>query len=440
MNGIAVFGIGYVGCVTAGCLARDGRRVVCVDIDADKVAEIGSGRATVPEPGLDALILGGVRSGRLSATTDAAEAIRGTDLAVVTVGTPSSRDGSVSAQAVERVVEAIGQACRGETRPYAVVIRSTLLPGILEERLAPILAESSGRGPAEGLILASNPEFLREGTAVRDYDHPPFILVGAPDAESARPVLWLHEVARTRAVTYVVDTRTAALVKYACNAYHALKVTFANEIGALARSLGADGHRTMELLCSDSKLNISPAYLRPGFAFGGSCLPKDLRALTRHAESSGLRMDLLPSILRSNDSHLQRAIDAIEETGHRRIGLAGLSFKFGTDDLRESPLVILAETLIGRGYDLRIYDPGVALGRLRGRNLAYVDRHMPHLAALLVDEPAELYQHASLLVLGTDAADTLGDREGYFGEVLDLRRDLALPEPAKALSVLGESP
>ena len=424
MSEIAVFGMGYVGCVTAACLCRDGHRVLGVDIDAEKVAELSSGHPTVSEPGLAELVREGVRAGRLSATLDAAEAVRRTDMALVAVGTPSGPDGSVSIGGVERVIASIGRALRGTDRSYTVVVRSTLLPGILEERLGPLLAEASGREVGDGLHLVNNPEFLREGLAIRDYDNPPFVLVGADDAEAAAQVLGLYRGMTAEAI--VSDTRSVALVKYACNAFHALKVAFANEVGSLAGSFGADGRAIMDVLCRDTKLNIAPAYLRPGFAFGGSCLPKDLRALTRHAERSALRLDLLASVLPSNESHLRRAIERVRESGHRKVGLVGLSFKAGTDDLRESPLVILAETLLGRGFDLRIYDPGVVVGRLRGRNSAYVDRHMPHLASLLVDDPSVLYGHASLLVLGNDTADRMDWQSGYFGEVLDLRRDLAV--------------
>ncbi len=437
MSDIAVFGVGYVGCVTAACLSRDGHRVLGVDVDAVKAAQLAAGQPTVSEPGLADLVHEAVLAGRLSATTDPAEAVRRTEMALVAVGTPSSSDGSVSTVGVERVIAAIGQALRDTDRPYTVVLRSTLLPGILEERLGPLLVAASGRELGDGLHLVNNPEFLREGLAILDYDNPPFVLVGADDAEAAAQVLELYR--GISAETIVSDTRSVALIKYACNAFHALKVAFANEVGSLAGSFGADGHQIMDILCRDTKLNIAKAYLRPGFAFGGSCLPKDLRALTRHAERAHLRLDLLASVLPSNESHLRRAIERVQESGHRRIGLVGLSFKAGTDDLRESPLVILAETLLGRGFDLKIYDPGVVIGRLRGRNSAYVDRHMPHIASLLVDDPAELYRHASLLMLGNDTARLLNWQAEYAGEVLDLRRDLAVPQPdlAAELSLAG---
>jgi GDP-mannose 6-dehydrogenase len=422
LSNVSVFGIGYVGCVSAACLCRDGHQVVGVDIDSDKVAELNAGHAPIAEPGLTELVDTHVRAGNLRATTDVSDAVRASQIALVTVGTPSDDDGELSTRAVEEVVAMIGKAVRERAQNFTVVIRSTLLPGILEERLAPLLQDAAGRRLGRTLWLCNNPEFLRESSAIRDYDDPPFVLVGADDSETAETVLELYDAVRAERV--VTDTRTAALVKYGCNAFHALKVAFANELGSLARSFGIDGAAIMELLCRDRRLNISPAYLRPGFAFGGSCLPKDLRALTRYAEREALRLNLLGSILASNEDHLRRAVRLIQGTGHRRIGMVGLSFKAGTDDLRESPLVILVETLLGRGFDIKIFDPGVSVSRLRGRNRAYIDRHLPHLAALLVESPRDLYEHGSLIVLGSNVADSLDWRADYAGEVLDLRRDL----------------
>jgi GDP-mannose 6-dehydrogenase len=425
---VSVFGIGYVGCVSAACLGRDGHRVVGVDVDPDKVAELNAGQAPIAEKGLPELVREQVEAGRLRATQDVEEAVRNSEIGLITVGTPSDDNGDVSTRAVEQVVATIGRALRSSAQEFTVVVRSTLLPGILEERLAPLLQEAAGRPLGRGLWLANNPEFLRESSAIRDYDDPPFVLVGADDPRTAEDVLALYE--RIPAERVVTDPRTAALVKYGCNAFHALKIAFANELGSLARSFGIDGGEIMGLLCRDRRLNISPAYLRPGFAFGGSCLPKDLRALTRYAEREALRLDLLGSVLPSNDDHLNRAVRLIQGTGHRRLGIVGLSFKAGTDDLRESPLVILVETLLGRGFDIKILDPGVSISRLRGRNLAYIDRHLPHLAALLVEDPAELYRHAALLVLGSDVADGLDWRTDFSGEVIDLRRDLISRRPA----------
>ncbi len=427
MQRVAVFGIGYVGAVTAACLGQDGHAVVGVDIDPAKVAELNAGASPVSEPGLDDLLKAQVAAGRLRATTDVNDAVAASDIALIAVGTPSADDGSVSADGVEAVVRAIGAAVKAAGKAYHVVVRSTILPGILEDRLRPALEAAAGRPTGPGLVLCNNPEFLRESSAVRDYYHPPYVLVGADSAADAAPVLALyHAVAGEKLVT---GTRTASLVKYACNAFHAVKVAFANEVGSLARAFGADGHGVMDLVCRDTKLNVSAAYLRPGFAFGGSCLPKDLRALTRFAEQQALRVNLLAAVLPSNESHLKRAMKLVRETGARRIGLVGLSFKAGTDDLRESPMVDVVEALLGWGCGVKIYDPNVMLGRLRGRNLAYIDRHLPHLAGLLVPQPAMALDHADLLLLGTDVANEF-DWAGHFrGPIIDLRKDLARVEP-----------
>lgn len=422
MARVAVFGLGYVGCVTGACLARDGHAVVGVDVAADKVAAIAAGKAPLEEPGLAELVAAQSAAGRFTATADVTAAVAASDLALVAVGTPSNHQGAVSTEYVARVLESIGQALRGQTRPYVVVVRSTLLPGILEDQLAAILAAAVGEPVGPRVALANNPEFLREASAIRDYDAPPFVLVGADQPWAAEQIQGLYR--GIAAENLVTDTRTAALVKYACNAFHATKVAFANELGTLARELGADGQEVMRIVCADRKLNVSPAYLRPGFAFGGSCLPKDVRALVRFAQEQAVRVQLLESLLPSNEEHIRRGVRLVQEAGQRRLGLVGLSFKAGTDDLRESPLVILAETLLGKGYDLRIYDPGVMLGGLRGTNLSYVDQHLPHLADLLVASPAELYAHAGLLVLGTDVAERIEWRTAFAGPVIDLRRQL----------------
>ncbi len=415
--------MGYVGCVTAACLARDGHRVLGVDIDEGKVSAINAGQTPVAEPGLAELVAPAVAEGMLSASADVAAAVAETEIGLIAVGTPSARDGSVCTRAVERIVTSIGESLRGTDRPYTVVVRSTLLPGILEERLAPLLVEASGRTLGDGLQLCNNPEFLRESTAIRDYDEPPFVVVGTLNGWNAAPVMDLY--ANVAAEQVVTDSRTASMLKYTCNAFHALKIAFANEIGALSKSLGANGREVMDLVCRDDKLNISKVYLRPAFAFGGSCLPKDLRALNRFADREALWLSVLGAVLPSNREHLQRAIDMIEDRGHKQIGLVGLSFKAHTDDLRESPFVTLVETLVGRGYKIKIYDPGISVSRLRGRNLAYIDRHLPHLAALLVETPDELYEHSDLLLLGTGIADDLDNLDTRFtGDIIDLRTAL----------------
>ena len=397
MKHVAVFGMGYVGCVTAACVSRDGHHVIGVDIDRDKIATLRAGSSPVAEPGLEELIRAQVAAERLEATTNLDDAVRRSELALIAVGTPSAADGSVEYHAVERVVRAIGTVLRDTGQRYDVVVRSTLLPGILEDRLAPLLEEMAGCELGPHVTLCNNPEFLRETTAIRDYDHPPFVLVGAAEPDQADDVLAMYE--RVQAERFVTDTRTAALVKYACNAFHALKIDFANEIGTLARAFGADGQEVMRLLCEDKHLNISPVYLRPGFAFGGSCLPKDVRALVRFAQQHAVRTELLNAILPSNEAHLQRALAAVRETGCRKVGLIGLSFKAGTDDLRESPAIGMIETLIGKGYKVRVYDPSVSLASLVGANRAYIESQLPHIANLICGSLEQVLAEAEVIVI-----------------------------------------
>ncbi len=421
MKRVAVFGAGYVGCVTAACMARDGHDVFAVDINADKIATIAAGRSPIREPGLDDLIAAGVHSGRLKATTQAGSAIDGVDVALVCVGTPSANDGGVNLMALTRVLETIVDHLLKSPKKFSIVLRSTLLPGLLEEKIRPMLSQRLGSHFGSTITLTNHPEFLRETTAIEDYNRPPFIIVGAESEEHAGPILALYDNINSPHV--VTDTRTSALVKYACNAFHALKIGFANEIGVLAKELGANGLEVMRIACMDRQLNISPAYLRPGFAFGGSCLPKDLRALTRFSQHRAVSVEILNSILASNQSHLGRAFRLIEEMKMKKIGLVGLSFKSGTDDLRESPQVSLAETLLGRGYDLRIFDPDVRVDGLVGANLNYIDQHLPHLANLLVESEAELYEHAQLLVLATGVAERINHGNANL-PTIDLRKDL----------------
>ncbi len=421
---IAVIGLGYVGSVSAACLARDGHQVVGVDIDPAKVAMINQGDAPVEEPGLAELLAEQRRRESLAATTDLESTVHDTEMAVVAVGTPSQPDGSVRYDAATAVMRQIGHALAGTERPYLVAVRSTLLPGILEERLIPELEDALSEPVGDRVRICNHPEFLRETTALKDYDRPPFIIVGTDDDEVARTVFALYDGIDAERIQ--ADTRSAAMIKYACNAFHALKVDFANEIGVLAKAMGADGQAVMEIVCRDRQLNISPAYLRPGFAFGGSCLPKDVRALSRFAQQYAIRTHLIDAILPSNHAHLERALEEIRCRDARRIGMVGLSFKAGTDDLRESPQVWLAEQLLGRGYQLTIYDPVVQVSRLVGQNQAFVDRHLPHLANLLVEQPEEVAE-ADLLVLATDVADEHDWSATFTGPVFDLRSDLVRP-------------
>jgi GDP-mannose 6-dehydrogenase len=394
---IALFGLGYVGTVSGACFASRGHRVIGVDLDPGKVAAINAGRSPVIEQGLDQLVQEGVRSGRLGATTEAAAAIAQADLSLICVGTPSRENGSLDTDHVEHVTRQIGAALRGLDPYHLVTYRSTMLPGTVETRLVPLLAESSGRSPGAGFGVAVNPEFLREGTSVKDFNEPPRTVIGELDARSGDVLAPLYDGIAAPLVRTTL--RTAEMVKYADNCFHALKVAFGNEIGNLCKREGIDSHALMDIFCLDRKLNLSPAYLKAGYAFGGSCLPKDLRAIVQRARERDLRVPLLESILESNETQKKIGLQMILKTRRKRIGLLGLSFKPGTDDLRESPAVELAETLIGKGFDLSIYDRNVSLARLVGTNRAYIEREIPHISSLLKGSLDEVLAHAEVLVV-----------------------------------------
>ncbi|MGQ9880547.1 MAG: UDP-glucose dehydrogenase family protein [Armatimonadota bacterium] len=394
---IAIFGLGYVGAVTAACFAAEGHRVVGVDTDAYKVQCIMEGRSPIVERDLEQLIRKGREAGLLTATTCTDEAIAQSEMALICVGTPSRRNGSLNLEFVERVCRQIGTGLAERTEPYVVVVRSTVLPGTCEELVIPALESASGKRHGEGFDVCMNPEFLREGTAIHDFYHPPLTVIGAESVQAADKVAELYTNLPAECVK--TNLRTAEMVKYANNAFHALKITFANEIGAWCKQEGVDSHVVMRLLTMDTKLNISPAYLTPGFAFGGSCLPKDLRALIYRAHQRDLRLPTLESILESNRLQIERTADLIVQMGKKRVGVVGLAFKAGTDDLRESPVVSLCEYLIGKGYPLRIYDPNVSLAAIYGSNRAYIEREIPHIHALMCDTLQQLIDESDVVVL-----------------------------------------
>ena len=416
---IAVFGLGYVGVVTAGCFARDGHFVVGVDVSAAKVAELNGGRSPILERGVPEIVQAAVAQGRLSATTTPSEALAGVDMAFVCVGTPSRADGSLDTSFLERVLDQIGQAIRNRIELLTLVIRSTVLPGTVRRLALPVLAKAAGRPAGEGYEVLFHPEFLRESCAVNDFDEPPKIVVGerAVGAGSDR-LLQLYT--RILAPRWVTSYETAEMVKYTDNVYHALKVTFANEIGVVSQSLGVNPDLVMEIFRSDTKLNISPAYFRPGFAFGGSCLPKDTRALTHSASQQNLETPVLNSILPSNRAQIDRLVVRIMATGKRCVGFHGLAFKPGTDDLRESQFVELAERLLGKGCELRIWDENVHYTHLTGRNKAYVDEMLPHLARLLVPSVAGLDQAELIVVAHPVSQERVGKWLSRSKEVFDL--------------------
>jgi GDP-mannose 6-dehydrogenase len=400
---LAVFGLGYVGVVSAACLARDGHSVIGVDPNALKVDFLRQGKSPIVEPGLEDLIAAAVGAGRLIASSDYAAAVAQSEVILVCVGTPGQSNGSLDLTYVRRVVQQIGEQLAATEGYRVVVIRSTLLPGSMQSVVIPMLEEASHCKAGEDFGVCINPEFLREGTAIYDYDHPPKTVIGASDERAASLVRELY--ATLTAPVIMTNLQTAEMVKYVDNSWHALKVTFANEIGRLSKAMGVDGRLVMQLFCMDTKLNVSSAYLRPGFAFGGSCLPKDVRALTYQGRLLDVDTPVLGSILASNQLHIAHALSMIQATGRRRVGLLGLSFKEGTDDLRESPIVTLAEQLIGKGYELLVYDRNVRLASLLGANREYILNHIPHIGRLMVDRPEQLLEHAEVIVVASAGAE-----------------------------------
>lgn len=397
-SAISVFGLGYVGCVSAACFASEGHRVIGVDVSEVKVGQINAGRSTILEEGIVDMVAGVVKSGRLSATTNVGEAIRATEISLICVGTPSRPNGSIDLEYVGRVSRQIGEALRTKGRTHTIVIRSTVMPGTIDSYVIPIVEEASGMRHGAGFTVCSNPEFLREGTSIRDFREPPFTLIGALDPAHAEPVAKLYS--SLTAPCHIVPVRVAETVKYACNCFHGLKVAFANEMGALCKAMGIDSHEVMRLFCEDKKLNISTAYLRPGFAFGGSCLPKDLRALVHRGRVEDVPMPLLEATLESNRWQIDRAFHMVMAGGSKRVGILGLAFKAGTDDLRESPVVSLAEMLIGKGCQLAIHDAQVVRANIIGANSEYVEREIPHLWSLMRPHAVDVIRESDTVVIG----------------------------------------
>lgn len=395
---ISIFGLGYVGVVSMACLARDGHKVIGVDIDPTKLDLIRRGVSPIVEEGMQELVAKVVGAGNVEVSDSAAHAVQNSSVSLVCVGTPPRANGSQDLRALERLAAEMGDAIRAKSDYHVVVIRSTVVPGTVEEALVPIIERHSGKRRGEGFGVCFQPEFLREGSSIRDYDNPPFTVVGA-SAE--------RDVAAVRAIFghlpcefRVCDIRTAEALKYACNAFHALKITFANEMGRVCQAVGVDSHRLMELVCVDTRLNISTAYLRPGFAYGGSCLPKDLAALRHLASQHDVTIPMLSALSHSNEIHLEHAVTAVLATGKRSVAMLGLSFKSGTDDLRESPLVVMAERFIGKGLCLGIYDPDVNLSRLLGANRRYIEESIPHIGSLMSDDLGTLIDRAEVVVIG----------------------------------------
>ena len=417
---ISVFGLGYVGSVSAACLARDGHHVVGVDTHTGKVDLINKGLSPIVEPGLDELIHTAAATGFLRATPEAGQAVQKSHISIVCVGTPSRRDGSLDTTYVRHACAEIGTALRGKREFHVIVMRSTMLPGTMRHVVIPEIEMASGKKAGRDFGICINPEFLRESTAVFDYDHPPKIVIGSSDIATADLVASVFE--HLPAPMIKTSIEVAEAVKYTDNAWHAVKVDFANEIGTLCGAVGVDGQEVMDIFLQDQKLNISPYYLRPGFAFGGSCLPKDVRALTYLARTRGIRLPLLENVLPSNEEQIRRAIDLIEEQGQRKVGVLGISFKAKTDDLRESPMLRVVEQLHGRGYSVRIFDPTVSHSVLTGANKQYMTEHLPHIYEMLTDDYHDVLAHARTLVIGNrdeQYKELLQDAEPHH-RILDL--------------------
>lgn len=400
---ISIFGIGYVGCVSAACFARAGHEVIGVDVNPTKVDIINSGKSPIVEPEINELIHDVVKEGKLSATTNSAEAIQRSDVSLVCVGTPSKPNGSLNLEHVRQVCKEIGAAIGVKSDRHTVVIRSTMLPGSIESVAVPALEEDSGKKAGIDFGVCVNPEFLREGTSLKDFYSPPFTLIGADDEETVSVVRQLY--ADIDAPVFTTPIKTAEMVKYVCNCFHALKVSFANEIGNICKALELDSHEVMNVFCADTKLNLSSYYLKPGFAFGGSCLPKDLRAVNYKAKELDVEVPILSAISVTNRLQVEKALDMVLRTGNKRVGVLGFSFKAGTDDLRESPMVTLIETLLGKGLELVIYDRDVSLARLFGSNKEYIEKEIPHIAKLMRSSIDEVLNAANTIVIGNKSEE-----------------------------------
>ena len=396
---ISIFGLGYVGAVTAACLTRDGHEVVGVDVNPDKVRMIQKGESPVVEPGIEKLLPDAIANKRLSATTDAAAAVEATDISLVCVGTPAKEKGSANLDHVFHVCEQIARGLGRKAKTHVVVVRSTVPPGTLEACEA-LMAKHVDRARFH---LAFNPEFLREGSAIRDYDAPPFTIIGTTDPAAEKAVREIYGT--IQAPVFVVQPRESELIKYLCNTWHAVKVSFANEVGRLGCQLGIDARRVMDVFLSDNKLNISPVYMRPGFAYGGSCLPKDVSALIHMAQEKGVQMPVVGALPQSNQAQIDSTVARILKMRARKIAVFGLAFKANTDDLRESPVVLLVKRLIGEGREIQIYDPAVNQAKLMGTNLSYIRENLPHFESLMKDDPADALKDAELLVVTQNHGD-----------------------------------
>ena len=399
---VSIFGLGYVGSVSAACFASMGHKVIGVDVSRAKVEMLDSGRTPIVEARMGELVAEANRAGLLRATTDATEAVLNSDVSFVCVGTPSLKNGKLDLSHIESVAREIGAAIRQKKSPHVFVLRSTVLPGTTESTALPILEDASGKKCGRDFTVCYNPEFMREGSAVADFLNPPYTILGATDKNHLEPLREMYKA--VKAPLYETTIPVAEMVKYFSNCYHALKIGFANEMGTMCKHLGVDAQQVTEIFTSDTKLNISPAYLSPGFAFGGSCLPKDLRAITYKAKELDLKLPVMESLMPSNAEHVNRAVDIVLSTGKKKIAQLGLSFKAGTDDLRESPQVQLIKRLMGEGLEVRVWDEDVSLGRLAGANRQYIEEVIPHIGSVLTADLESVMHSAEVVILGNRSA------------------------------------
>ena len=426
---ISIFGLGYVGAVSLACLARDGHNVIGVDIDPSKLDLIKSGQSPIIEEGMPELVAKVAIDGNVEVTTDTASAIQNSDISFVCVGTPSQNNGSQNLNAIERISEQLGEAIKNKDQFHTIVIRSTVVPGTVEKLIGPTIEKFSGKKNGQDFGLCFQPEFLREGSSIKDYDNPPLTVIGGGDERSIQRLRELFGHLPADFVT--TSVRSAEMLKTCCNVFHALKITFANEIGRLCQGLEVDSREVMDLICRDHQLNISKAYLKPGFAFGGSCLPKDTRALLYLAKHEDISLPMLAGLMPSNELHVEHAIDVVLNSGKKSVGMIGLSFKSGTDDLRESPLVAMAERFIGKGLDLKIFDPEVNVARLVGANRRYIEETIPHISSLMKDTCQEVIEKSDVIVVGLNDKPLLAQLHEYATEnhlILDL---VDVPNPEK---------
>lgn len=431
---ISIFGLGYVGCVSLGCLAKNGHNVIGVDTNTAKIEQINSGKATIIEKEVDTIIAEQRSAGRILATDNPEEAVQGSDISIIAVGTPSTDKGHLNLQFIFKVAENIGEALKRKNSFHIIAIRSTILPGTCD-KVADIIEKISGKKRNSDFALVDNPEFLREGTAVRDYYNPPLTLIGSDNHQAAEKVADLYR--QLPAEIIITDLKTAEIMKYVNNTYHALKISFGNEIGNICTELGIDSHQVMDIFCKDKQLNISPYYFKPGFAFGGSCLPKDLKGLQTLAHDLYVDVPLIDSINKTNEIQIQRAIRLLYRYNNKKLGFLGLSFKAGTDDLRNSPTVSIIEALIGKGCSIGIYDKNINLAMLTGTNKDYIDARIPHLSSLLVDEPEKLVNDCDIIVINTKEPEFLSLVNGFDSKtIIDfVRLDEALKERSNYIGI-----